>query len=175
MSRKKTTKKRKSYVANPAPRRRRRAAAKSAAPRRRRSYRKNPESLKDTGLMLAAGVGSAVVAGKLAKFVPGSNLVKNLVLVAAGGATAYLGRRNPLLVGAGAGLAIVGASNAIKSAVPALAGELELTQDEQAEAIAALSNDQLLGAPLEGEYFGAPLAGEYFGAPLQGDMNTPSM
>lgn len=171
---KRKAKKRKSYVSNPAPKRRRRATVKTVS--RRRSYRKNPEGITETAKILGAGIGAAVVANKAAQFIPGNNLIKNLVLTLAGGTAAYFGRRNPLILGAGAGLAIIGASNAIKTAVPMLAGENELTQDEQAEAIAALQNSpELLGAPLEGEYFGAPLSGEYFSAPLQGDMNTPSM
>lgn len=149
-----------SFVTNPA-----------AAPRRRRrSYRKNPSFLGNAGeiVKLGAGaIGGALVIPRAVQFVPVENsTVKNLAGVAIGGALAYFGRKNPLVLGAGLGGAAICARNIVTNAVPMLAGD-DLTQDEAA-ALALMSGDDEneLAAPL----MGAPLA-----APLMGDLNTPTL
>jgi hypothetical protein len=114
------------------------------------------------------------------KFIPASNLIKNLALLAGGVGLAYFGRRKPYLMGAGAGMAVMGGYNLVTNQFPQLAGD-DLTQDQQMEAIEALSGEDenysltdensLFGAPLAGNDFAAPL----FGAPLAGDMNEAAM
>lgn len=170
---------RKSYVTNPAPkkrRRRRRASAPKA--RRRRSYRKNPDSLLDTGIFALSAVGGAVVANKVSAVLPGSNLIKNLAIFAGGVGLAYFGRRKSYLMGAGAGMAVMGGYNLITNQFPTLAGD-NLTQEEQEEAIAALSGEsdeyELLGTDEFNAPLSSPFAAPMFGAPLEGDMNSGAM
>jgi len=186
MAKRKKTKsrKRKSYVTNPAPkrkkRRRRRSSAVAVKSRRRRSYRKNPDTLIDTAIFAGSAVAGAIAGNQIVKFIPASNLIKNLALLAGGVGLAYFGRRKPYLMGAGAGMAVMGGYNLVTNQFPQLAGD-DLTQDQQMEAIEALSGEDenysltdensLFGAPLAGNDFAAPL----FGAPLAGDMNEAAM
>ena len=183
VKRKKTkSRKRKSYVTNPAPKRkaRRRRSVAVKTSRRRRSYRKNPESLIDTAIFAGSAVAGAIAGNQVAKFIPASNLIKNLALLAGGIGLAYFGRRKSYLMGAGAGMAVMGGYNLVTNQFPQLAGD-DLTQDQQQEALEALSGEDdysltddsgLFGAPLAGtEDFSAPL----FGAPLAGDMNSGAM
>lgn len=150
-----------SFVSNPAPMRR----------RRRRSYRRNPSMLGGAGEIIKLGAGA--VAGALAiprivQFAPvESSMVKNIIGVAAGGALAYFGRKNSLILGAGLGGAAICARNLATNAIPMLAGD-DLTQDESAALALEMSGEyDNMGAPL----MGAPL----MGAPLMGDMNTPTL
>ena len=83
-------------------------------------------------------------------------------------------------MGAGAGMAVMGGYNLVTNQFPQLAGD-DLTQDQQQEAIEALSGEDysltddnsFFGAPLDGtQDFSAP----FFGAPLDGvDMNIGAM
>ena len=184
MAKRKKTKsrKRKSYVTNPAPKRkargRRRSVAVAVKSRRRRSYRKNPDTLIDTAIFAGSAVAGAIAGNQIVKFIPASNLIKNIALLAGGVGLAYFGRRKPYLMGAGAGMAVMGGYNLVTNQFPQLAGD-DLTQDQQQEAIEALSGEDysltddsnLFGAPLAGNDFAAPL----FGAPLAGDMNEAAM
>ena len=83
-------------------------------------------SKKDIVLAVAGAgvgsVGSAVVLNKLPATIP--VVAKNGIVAAAGGALAYYGikKRNKMLMGAGLGMAAVGAKNLISTAVPTLAG-----------------------------------------------------
>ena len=184
MAKRKKTKsrKRKSYVTNPAPKRkaRRRSAAVAVKSRRRRSYRKNPDTILDTAIFAGSAVAGAIAGNQVVKFIPASNLIKNLALLAGGIGLAYFGRRKSYLMGAGAGMAVMGGYNLVTNQFPQLAGD-DLTQDQQIEAIEALSGEDysltddqnFFGAPLDGtQDFSAPL----FGAPLDGaDMNSGAM
>lgn len=85
-------------------------------------------SKKDIVLAVAgAGVGSigsAYVLAKIPDTLPGGAVTKNAIVAAAGGAIAYYGikKRNKAVMGAGLGMAAVGAKGIIGAAVPTLAG-----------------------------------------------------
>ena len=85
-------------------------------------------SKKDIVLAVAgAGVGSigsAYVLAKIPDTLPGGAVTKNAIVAAAGGAIAYYGikERNKAVMGAGLGMAAVGAKGLIGTAVPTLAG-----------------------------------------------------
>lgn len=85
-------------------------------------------SKKDIVLAVAgAGVGSigsAYVLAKIPDTLPGGAVTKNAIVAAAGGAIAYYGikKRNKAVMGAGLGMAAVGAKGLIGTAVPTLAG-----------------------------------------------------
>lgn len=151
-----------SYVTNPAPR----------AHRRRRSYRRNPSIFGGAGEVVKLGlgaVGGALIIPRAVQFAPvESSTIKNIVGVVAGGALAYFGRKNPLVLGAGLGGAAICARNLATNAVPMLAGD-DLSQDEAAALAAEMSGEYSneMAAPL----MGAPL----MGAPLMGDLNTPTL
>jgi len=176
--RKATTRKaRKSYVSNPAKKRsRRRYKSNPGKPvSRRRRYKRNPgDTPKDIAILAGSAIVAAVAGPKLAGMAPVSPLIANLAMIGAGGAPAYLGRRQTAAVGAGIGLAMAGATRALLNQFPALAGDEELTQEEQSQLLEQLSasediygNEQLSG-PLAG-----PLAGPLSGS-LSG-MNAAAM
>ena len=168
---------RKSFVTNPAPRRRRRARhhkVHANPSRRRRRYRKNPESPMELGITLGVGALAAIAANKLASKLPFSNMIKNIALIALGGGLAYIGRKKPMLMGAGAGIFIAGATRAVVNAVPALAGDYELTGDEQQGYIQAVSG-AVAGASMDGEFDMSGDEHDGFNGAVAGDFNSPSM
>jgi len=132
-----------SYISNPAPKkktaRRRKNSispvhfARVAA--RKLRYHRNPSSfMMDSAALLGGGVAGAVAVPKLVSMIPvGTNLIKNLGMVALGSALTYMSfkKRSYLGLGVGMGTAVAGATRAITNAVPMLAGEGEYTQDEQ--------------------------------------------
>ena len=69
-------------------------------------------------------IGSAYVLAKIPDTLPGGAVTKNAIVAAAGGAIAYYGikKRNKAVMGAGLGMAAVGAKGIIGTAVPTLAG-----------------------------------------------------
>lgn len=69
-------------------------------------------------------IGSAYVLTKIPDTLPGGAVTKNAIVAAAGGAIAYYGikKRNKAVMGAGLGMAAVGAKGLIGTAVPTLAG-----------------------------------------------------
>lgn len=140
MKRKKTKKARKSYVSNPAKKRTHRRA-KVTAKRSRRRYRSNPaDTIKDVGILAGAGVVSAVAGAKLFSKLPISSVLQNVAMLAAGLALAVFGRKkHAAFVGAGAGLAIAGGSRLLVNKVPQLAGEMELSPDDQAAILTELA------------------------------------
>lgn len=102
-------------------------AAKRKARRIRRAAGMSVNK-KDIVLAVAgAGVGSigsAFVLTKIPDTLPGGAVTKNAIVAAAGGAITYyaLKKRNKALMGAGLGMAAVGAKGLIGTAVPTLAG-----------------------------------------------------
>ncbi len=174
MKRKKAKKARKSYVSNPAKktsRRRRRSAPKAARSRRR--YRSNPaDSIKDVGALVAAGAVSAVVGAKAFSKLPISPMLQNIGMVLAGAAVAILGRKkHAAFVGAGAGLVMAGASRLILNKIPQLAGEMELSPDEQAAVLVELAPEatEEEEVSLNGGFNGG------FNGSFAGGMNAASM
>jgi hypothetical protein len=166
-----------SYVTNPAPRRRHRAhhrARTNPARRHHRYRRRNPESPMELFLTLGVSVVSAVGANKIASKLPFSAMVQNLGLVAIGGALSYIGRKKPLLLGIGSGMVIAGATRAVTNTIPALAGDYELTGDEQRGYI-NYATTQLAGAVAggTGDFSGDDHDG--FNGAVSGEFNTPSM
>lgn len=177
-----------SFVSNPARRTRRRRAhhnphcgphrnCRHTFRSRRHSYRRNPESSIELALTLGAGAASAIIGNKLVSKLPGSAMVKNIGLVVLGALAAYIGRRKPLVMGVGSGLFITGATRLLTNAVPALAGDMDLTGDEQegyvrgVQAHLAGEMNELSG-PLSGPFNG-PLSGPFngpFSGPLAGPM-----
>lgn len=165
-----------SYISNPAPkkktarRRRKRAIspvhfARVAA--RKLRYRRNPSSfMMDSAALLGGGVAGAVAVPKLVSMIPvGTNLIKNLGMVALGSALTYMSfkKRSYLGLGVGMGTAVAGATRAITNAVPMLAGDGEYTQDEQEAITSDLMGD-------DGEFDYNP---EYLNAPAA--MAAPAM
>ena len=138
----------------------------------------------DTALPLLVGIASAIVGNKAASKIPGSPLIRNLVLLGGGVALAIFFRRKPVIAGAGAGLAITGGVRMVTNAVPSLAGDDELTGDEQyaysqgvqsamaGEMDGDMDGDELYG-PLAGPLNG-PFAGAFNG-PLNGPFAGPSI
>lgn len=184
----KRRKTRKSYVSNPkrrAVKRRRRApVAKLRRKTRRRSYRKNPSLPIVEGMSL---LGTAILAGvagsKLTGLIPfGSAMVKNIGLALAGAMIAVVGYRKPLVLGAGAGLVVVGGTRALTSAVPLLAGDDDLTAEEQKELVdmAAASYSPELDEIEQGNLSGvipdvSNLNGPMMGGTLDGALSGPLM
>jgi len=177
--RKKAKKRRKSFVTNPA--RRAPSAVRRILPRNwkkhkvdqwnpgtrsRRKYRRNPgDSVKDIALTFGSAGAAAILGPKLVGMLPVSNLIQNIGMVAAGAALAFFGRRKQYLVGAGLGLGLAGLTRAVVSAVPVLAGDNEMTQDEQSAFIDATAQ-QMAGEEGESVYLSGPLNG-----PLNGGLN----
>jgi len=163
--RKATTRKaRKSYVSNPAKKRsRRRYKSNPGKPvSRRRRYKRNPgDTPRDIAILAGSAIVAAVAGPKLAGMAPVSPLIANLAMIGAGGALAYLGRRKTAAVGAGIGLAMAGATRALLNQFPTLAGDEELTQEEQAQLIEQLSANE------------AGSANEIFSAPFPGPLPVP--
>ena len=127
---------RKSYVHNPRKASRRRSY-KSNPSRSRRRYKRNPsESVMEIVQLVGGGAAGAIVGAKAINFIPVSPILKNAAMVLAGSALAFFGRKNHLAVGAGIGLASAGAYRLVVNAVPVLAGDDELTPEEQANLIA---------------------------------------
>ena len=128
------------------------------------------------GLFLTLGVSvvSAVGANKIASKLPFSAMVQNLGLVLLGGTLSYVGRKKPLLLGVGAGMVIAGATRAVTNTIPALAGDYELTGDEQRGYI-NYATTQLAGAVAggAGDFSGDDHDG--FNGAVSGEFNTPSM
>ena len=135
-------------------------------PKARRRYRRNPgDTPKDIAILVGTGVAAAVLAPKLASKLPGSLMVKNLAMIGAGAALAFLGRRKNVLVGIGAGLIVAGATRALTNAVPALAGDYEFSGDEQQAILQHLAGEELSG-PMAGDN----MDGDYMdGDNLDGD------
>jgi hypothetical protein len=147
---------RRSYVSNPRP----------AKVSRRRKYRRNPSApIMDFILQLFAGVAGAVAIPKAANLAPLPAGIGSYVGLAAGLAAAYFGRKNPLILAAGMGGAIVSGRTLLLNAVPMLAGDTEFTEDE---ALAIANSDYELSGPLEGSPFAGPLEGSPFAGPLMG-------
>lgn len=96
----------------------------------RRIRRAASQSVNKKDIVLAvagAGVGSigsAFVLTKIPDTIPGGAISKNAIVAAAGGAITYyaLKKKNKALMGAGLGMAAVGAKGLIGTAVPTLAG-----------------------------------------------------
>jgi len=153
---KKNKSRRHSFVANPRKATRRASTShkkKRHAKRRsflgafkRRSYRKNPGNLfAQLGLGLGVGILGGIAGAKAVSFIPVRALFQNLILAAAGVAIAVFGRKRPLLLGAGSGMAIVGGYKAAISAVPLLAGDNELTGEEQEALLDEMAGDYVEG------------------------------
>jgi hypothetical protein len=185
MKRKKKTSRRKShrrtpsvaYVANPARKKtRRKARAKSmpwAAPRRK-SYRKNPGFSKYLQPVIKLGIGGAVGlgGGKLISMLPISALMQNISMVAAGILMMVFGQKYSVAKYGGFGLALVGGTRQILNMVPALAGDNELTQDQQLALLGAMSEDpELMGA----DYTDAELVNGPMNGPMNGESNPFNM
>lgn len=169
MKRKKKKAARKSYVSNPAKKRSRRRA-KVATRRSRRRYRSNPaDSIKDVGILAGSGVLSAVAGAKLFSKLPISSMLQNVGMIAAGLALAILGRKkHTAFVGAGAGLVFAGGSRLLVNKVPQLAGEMELSTDDQAAILTELAPD-VEAEEMEGSFNGG------FAGSFNGGMNAPAM
>ncbi len=173
---KKNKSRRHSFVANPRKAHSRRAAAPHKTKRhgkkrsflgafKRRSYRKNPGNLfAQLGLGLGVGILGGIAGAKAVSFIPVRALFQSLILAAAGVAIAVFGRKRPLLLGAGSGMAIVGGYKAAVSAVPLLAGDNELTGDEQEALLDEMAGDYVEGLDEQ------ELAGTMSGT-MQGTMN----
>lgn len=197
MRKKRTTKRRRkatrkrSYVSNPKRRPRRRTRRTRRAPvaelrrrTRRRSYRKNPslpvvEGMTLLGTAILAGVAGAKVTGMIPF---GSAMMKNVGLALAGALVAIMGYRKPLVLGAGAGMVVVGGTRALTSAVPMLAGDDDLTADEQKELVdmAAATYSPELEAIEQGGLAGvvpdvSSLNGPVMGGTLDGALSGPLM
>ena len=161
-------------VANPS--RRRRRAHRNPAPsarRRRRAHRNPAESFKDIAIMVGTGTATAILGPKLVSKLPGSLMVHNIGMIAAGLALAFVGRKKSVLVGAGAGLIVAGATRAITNAVPALAGDYEFNGEEQQAILSHLQGDEFNG-PMDGDEFNGPMDGDEFNGPMDGDeFNGP--
>lgn len=169
----------KSYTTNPRRRRHHHAAAK-VNPSRRRRYHRNPgDTPKEIAIGIGASLATAIAGPKLASKLPGSPLVKNIAMGVLGLALAWFGRKKSYLVGAGTGLVIAAGTRALTSAVPMLAGDNEMTQDEQHAFMAQLSGPMagpMEGEDLEGSYFAGPMEGEDLdGEDLEGEFNNPTM
>ena len=176
-SRRAHARRRHTFATNPTKRRRHRRHKVMVNPSRRRKYRRNPgDSMKDIAVMVGSGVAAAILGPKLASKLPGSLLVKNLALIAAGAALAFLGRKKNVLVGLGAGLVVAGATRALSNAVPALAGDNEFNGEEQQAILQHLAGDELNG-PMDGDdYLNGPMDGDDFlNGPMDGDdyLNGP--
>ncbi len=158
---------RRSYVSNPAKKRSRRRSYKSApAKRSRRRYRSNPaDSLKDIGALVGAGALSAVFGAKAFSKLPISPMLQNLGLMLAGAALAVFGRKkHSAIVGAGAGLVFAGASRLIVNKVPQLAGDMELSPDEQAAVLTELAPEVEEYEPTVNGGFDGGFNGSFAGA-----------
>ncbi len=174
----------KTFVTNPARRTRRRRAHHKANPSRkraRRHYRHNPaDSMAQLVTSMAVGAVAAIAANKLASKLPiANNLIKNVGMIALGGALAFFGykKKNSMLIGAGSGVFIAGATRAVTNAVPALAGDYELTGDEQqgyVEAVSGALAGSLSGALAGDEFAGDEFAGEYQDQ-FSGALGSPSI
>jgi len=170
MKRKKAKKTaRKSYVSNPA-RKRRARRAKVATRRSRRRYRSNPaDSIKDIATLGVAGVASAILGAKAFSKLPISSLLQNLALMLVGGGVAILGRKkHSAFVGAGLGMIYAGGSRLLINKVPQLAGDFELSTDDQAAILTELSPDVETVEEMDGSFNGG-FAGSFSG------MNSPAM
>jgi len=156
---------RKSYVSNPAKKRsRRRYKSNPGRPASRRRYRKNPgDSTKDIAILGGSALVAAVAGPKLVGMAPIPVLMQNLAMIGAGAALAIIGRRKTAAVGAGIGLAMAGARRALLNEFPMLAGDEELTQEEQGQLIEQLSassdfdeyGNETMSGPLSGPLSGA--------------------
>ena len=139
-------------------------------PKARRRYRRNPgDTPKDIAILVGTGVAAAVLAPKLASKLPGSPAVKNIAMIAAGAALAFLGRRKNVLVGIGAGLVVAGATRAITNQFPQLVGDNEFSGDEQQAILQHLAGDELSGpmaGPMEGDYMDGD---DFLNGPMEGD------
>lgn len=132
--------------------------------------------------MIGGGLATSILGPKLVSKLPVSNLIQNVGMIVAGGALAWFGRKKPLAVGAGAGLVIAGASRALTNAVPMLAGENEMNQDEQTAFIDATAQqmagedefDPYMNGPLSGPLAG-PLSGPLAGYQLSGNLNQAAL
>jgi hypothetical protein len=183
MAKKKAKKRRKTFVTNPARRSGRSMVASASrpprhwkkhkvyqwnsSPSRRRKYKRNPgDSIKDIALTFGSAGAAAILGPKVVSLLPVSNLIQNLGMIGAGAALAIFGRRKQYLVGAGLGLGLAGMTRAVVSAIPVLAGDNEMTQDEQSAFIDATA--QQMAGDEETDYLSGPLNG-----PLSGPLNGP--
>lgn len=140
MKKKRSHKAKKTYVTNPAKRSRRRSYKANPAKRSRRHYKRNPSSdIKDLGITIGTAAAGAIIGPKLFSKLPLSPMLSNLAMAAVGAGVAYVGRRKPVLMGLGAGLAIAGISRAAVNAVPMLAGDGEMTPEQSAAVLAELT------------------------------------
>lgn len=186
MKRKKKNSRRKShrrtpsvaYVANPArkkPRRKARAKSMPWAAPRRKSYRKNPGFGKYLHPVIKLGLGAGVGlgGGKLISMLPISALMQNLSMIFAGLAMMVFGSKYSVTKYGGFGLALVGGTRQVLNMVPALAGENELTQDQQLALLGAMSEDsELMG---EDGFTDAEIVSGPFAGPLNGENNPFNM
>lgn len=161
------------FVANPSPRKRRRAhKAPIFKAARRRSYRKNPGMGKYITPLLNLGIGGGigVGGGKLFSMLPISALFQNLSMVAVGVAMMIFGQKYRVAKYGGFGLALVGGTRQVLNMVPSLAGDMELTQDQQQALLGAMSEDsELMGD----DYTDAEIINGPFAGPMAGDASNP--
>jgi len=142
MKKKRSHKAKKTYVTNPAKRSRshRRSYKANPAKRHRRHYKRNPGSnIKEIGITIGTAAAGAILGPKLFSKLPLSPMLSNLAMAAVGAGLAYVGRRKPVLMGLGAGLAVAGISRAAVNAVPMLAGDGEMTPEQSAAVLAELT------------------------------------
>lgn len=136
-----------SFVANPAPRKKRRARRMASfigafKRRARRAFRSNPSlPIVPTLVGLGAGTAAGVVGSKLMSKLPVSALIQNLIMLAVGGGAMVLGRRKPAVFAAGLGLGAVAGFKLVTNAVPMLAGDNELNQDEQQAVLSTMAGE----------------------------------
>ena len=180
-ARRATKSRRHTFATNPAtaPRRRRRrhhAGAKfhTNPSRRRKSYRRNPgDSPKDIAILVGSGLIASILVPKLLSKVGNPldtkiTMAKNVGMIVAGAAIAYLGHKKNALVGVGMGLVVAGASRAILNVVPQLAGDNEFNGDEQSAILQHMAGSSELSGPMDGDELSGPMDGDDF---LNGPMN----
>lgn len=157
-TRKRTTTRRR--TATPARRRSTTRVVVANPTRRRRTARKNPN---DVLKLILGGIAGAIIGNKVSGMVPGNlpEIAKRAVIVGAGGLTALkFGRKNDVIKGIGAGMAIGSGMQAAISQVPALGDDMQeiealynqgyLTEDDLDKAINALSGPvQSLAGPVQ--------------------------